>query len=108
MSSGKVCDNQDDFNKAFRNAIKYNQDQNWKKAKPGVYVYMALWLVFFIWAIILAMQVSDPRGRTIHLVFAIIFSPVYVLAHYLGRSPKHSAEMGFTGSAIAEAGHVYY
>ncbi len=96
MSS--VCDNQDDFNKAFRKAIKYNNKQNWKDGKPWAYVYLGLWLVFFIWAILLAMQVQDPRGRVIHLVFAIVASPVYVLAFYLGALsvPKGSvASMGY-------------
>ena len=78
-----VCDNQDDFNMAFRKAVKYNNKENIKKSKPWMYVYLVLWLIFFLWAIILALQVPEGSDRVKHLVFAIVFSPVYVLSYYL-------------------------
>lgn len=87
-----VCKSQDDFNKAFREALKYNNKENWKKTKGWVYVYLVLWVVFFVWAIMLAMQVQDPKGRTVHLVLAIIAPPVYVLAYYLGMTGKDMSQ----------------
>jgi len=82
--NSNVCTNQDDFNEAFRKALKYNDKENMKKAKPWVYVYVVLWVIFFIWAIMLAMQVPPGPERIEHLIFAIVFSPAYVLAYYLG------------------------
>jgi hypothetical protein len=82
--NSNVCVNQSDFNVAFRKAIKHNNKENMKKAKPWVYVYLVLWLIFFIWAIMLAMQVPAGPQRTMHIVFAVVAAPAYVLAHYLG------------------------
>lgn len=80
--NSSVCDNQDDFNIAFRKAIKYTNKEDVKKMGNWVYVYVILWAIFFVWAIILAMK-TRGNVRTIHLIFAIIASPVYVLAYYL-------------------------
>lgn len=79
-----VCNNQDDFNEAVNKAIKYNNNENMKKAKPWIYVYLVVWLIFLIWAIVLAMQIAPGHDRVVHLVFAIVFSPAYVLGYYLG------------------------
>jgi hypothetical protein len=79
-----VCNTQDDFNIAFDKALKQNNKDAMKKARPWVYVYMTLWMIFFIWALVLAMQVAPGPNRLVHLVFAMVFSPVYVLAYYFG------------------------
>lgn len=78
-----VCDNQDDFNQAFRKALKYNTKQNMKKAQPWIWIYMGLYLVFIIWALILAMRVPVGPARTMHVLFAFVGGPVYVLSYYL-------------------------
>ena len=83
-----VCQNQDEFNNAFYNAVKYARDKDEKKvSKSGTYialtvVYVVLYLSFLIWAIVLAMK-QDPSVRTVHLVLAIVFAPAYVIAYYL-------------------------
>lgn len=79
-----VCTNQDDFNHAVRKALKYNMKEDVKKAKPYMMTYVIIWLVMLIWAVMLAMQVPVSDGRTIHLVFAITVSPVYIISYYLG------------------------
>jgi bacteriorhodopsin len=79
-----VCDNQDDFNVAFDKALKQNNKDAMKKARPWVYVYVTLFMIFFIWALVLAMQTSPGPHRIVHLVIAMVFSPIYVLAYYLG------------------------
>lgn len=85
MYDGKnVCNSQDDFNVAFNKAVKQNNKDAMKKAGPWVLVYSILYLVFFVWALMLAMQVPPGENRIVHLVFAMVFSPVYVLAHYIG------------------------
>ena len=92
-----VCDNQDDFNHAFRKAIKYNNQENMNKAKPWVYVYLVLWMIFFVWAVLLAMQVAPGPERVEHIVFAMVFSPVYVLAYYLGAMGSYKSGMSTMG-----------
>lgn len=83
-TDANVCDTQDKFNVAFDKALKQNNKDSMKKTKPWVYVYMTLWMIFFIWALVLAMQVHHGPNRIVHLVFAMAFSPLYVLAYYLG------------------------
>lgn len=80
-----VCANQDEFNKAFREAVKHNNKENVKEMKNWLWVYLMLWLVFWVWAVILSLQVPSKEERTLHLVIAMIAPPAYVLAHYLGR-----------------------
>lgn len=87
-----VCNNQADFSQAYKNAIKDVQNSYMEESKPWIYVYAVLWLVFFVWGLLLAMKVPDGPERTEHILFAIVFSPVYVLAHYLGKGSK--AQMG--------------
>ena len=82
--SKPVCDNQADFNKAFHKALEHNNRENYKKSKPWMYVSVLLWVIFFVWALMLAMKVTPGPERQVHLVFAMIFSPVYVLSYYLG------------------------
>jgi len=79
-----VCDNQSDFNQALRKAIKYNNKEDMKKARPWLYVYLVLYMIFVVWALLLAMKVPPGPERVEHLVFALVFGPAYVLAYYLG------------------------
>jgi hypothetical protein len=83
-SGANVCNTQDDFNVAFNKAIKQNNKDAMKKAGPWVYVYIVLYLVFFVWALLLAMQNPAGPSRIVHLVFAMVFSPIYVISYYLG------------------------
>ena len=78
-----VCQNQDDYNQAFRQALKYNYKQNMKNARPAMWVAFSLYVVLTFWALMLAMRVSSNPERTEHLFFALVGGPVYVLAYYL-------------------------
>ncbi len=82
--SKPVCDNQDDFNMAIRKAIRHNNKENIEKAKPWLYTYSVIWMIFLIWSVVLVMKMAPNSDRVIHLVFAIVFSPAYVLSYYLG------------------------
>lgn len=89
-----VCDNQDDFNVAFNKAFKQNNKDAIKKAKPWICVYIIVWMIFFTWALVLAMQVAPGPNRLVHLVFAMVLSPLYVFAYYLGAmSSEKNASM---------------
>ena len=76
------CTNQADFNKALRTGIKYTNKKN--KNRQWTWMYTALWAIFFVWGILLAMKIPTGQMRSLHTVLAIVFSPVYVLAYYLG------------------------
>jgi hypothetical protein len=78
-----VCANQDAFNQAFQQAVKYND----KKDRPKMWirlVYLGLYIVFIVWALLLASKVQNVDERKEHFLFALLFGPVYVLAYYLG------------------------
>lgn len=95
-TGANVCNTQDDFNVAFKKALKQNNKDAMEKAKPWLYVYMTLWMIFFVWALVLAMQVAPGPNRLVHLVFAMVFSPVYVIAYYLGAlSENKGVSMSF-------------
>ena len=79
--SGNVCDSQDDFNVAFRKAVKENIKQERKKMGSWVYVYLVVFFVFLVWALFLSM--NSPSDRVVNIVLAILFSPVYVIGYYL-------------------------
>ena len=78
-----VCANQDDFNQAFRNALRYTENQEIKRL--GVFLYLSLifWIMCSVWGIILALRLPRGPERTMHLTFAIVFGPAYLLAYYL-------------------------
>jgi cytochrome bd-type quinol oxidase subunit 2 len=103
-----VCDNQDDFNQALRVAIKQNREDLMEEQKPWLLVYTVMWLIFMVWAILLAMQADS--NRVLHLVIAILFSPLYVISHYLSKMMDNSREgesasFGFVGGATFGCGN---
>lgn len=86
-TNGNVCASQDTFNKAFKEAVK-NYGQIPEKDKNLYTVVAIIYLVLTIWALILAMHVSDSEHRVIHIIFAVLFGPLYVLSHYLSMLRK--------------------
>jgi hypothetical protein len=81
MSTKTVCDTQTDFNHAFRDAIKYVN----KKDSPKLWVQLlalALFILFIVWALMLASK-SGSSDQVLHYVLAMVFSPFYVISHYL-------------------------
>ena len=84
--SKPVCDNQADFNMAFRKALKANEKENIKKLGGWIYVYLVLWLVFLFWAVTLALKCTRPGPeRILHLSLAILLGPVYIISYYLNQ-----------------------
>lgn len=77
-----VCADQATFNTAFREALKYNQDENMKPIRDNKYIGI-VWLVFFIWAMSLALR-APAEQRVLHVLLAFVFGPVYILAYYIG------------------------
>lgn len=81
--NSNVCSNQNDFNMAFRKAIRYNEKQDVKKMGSWAVLYVIIWVVFFVWAIMLALKVDEPSQRVAHITFAMVFGPIYVIAYYV-------------------------
>jgi hypothetical protein len=85
MPKKTVCDTQDDFNHAFRDAVKYVN----KKDKPKMWVQlvaMIIMLILIVWALMLAMRVKHGPEQKVHLVLAIVFAPFYIISYYLSGS----------------------
>lgn len=97
MSDSNVCQNQDKFNQAFHEALNNDKEKYMDKNKNWLTIYSILWLISMIWAVILAMKVKDPEHRVIHLVLAFLFSPIYVLSHYMSAIDTEGSE-GSEGS----------
>jgi hypothetical protein len=86
MSTGAnigICSSQDEFNQAFRKAIKKTDEDIEEVVSPMRNLYIVLYLIFIVWAIVLAMKVPKGNDRTLHLVLAMVFSPAYVIGHYI-------------------------
>lgn len=80
-----ICNNQDSFNDSVYKALKYSRKKEYKKISGPLLIYSIIHLIFMIWGILLAFRQPENK-RIIHIVFAIVFGPVYVLAFYLNET----------------------
>lgn len=78
--SGTICDNQDDFNHAFREAIKYTRKKEKLSTLASVIILLIIFLLL-LWALVLANRVMTHK--ILHYLLALVFSPAYILAYYL-------------------------
>ena len=83
-TGSNVCSDQDTFNNAVYTALKDLDKEDMEKHKSWRTVHVVIWMVFFLWAVFLAMKVHNGPDKVEHLLFAMVFSPIYVLAYYLG------------------------
>ena len=81
--STNLCNDQKTFNKAVRNEIEHidDSDNDNNISKTIVSIIM---LVFYIWALLLSMRITDPQHRVLHILLALLTGPLYVLSFYLG------------------------
>lgn len=84
-SSPGVCASQRTFNKAFRKAVK-NYDKKEQPSNAVMLIVLGVVLLFLVWALLLVAKMPAGTVRVEHYVLAIVFSPIYVLSHYLGRA----------------------
>ena len=84
VMDGGVCSDQNPFNNAVYTALKDLDKEDMEKHKSWRTVHIIIWMVFFLWAVFLAMKVNNGPEKIEHLIFAMVFSPIYVLAYYLG------------------------
>jgi heme/copper-type cytochrome/quinol oxidase subunit 4 len=78
-----VCANQTTFNSALKTAVKDVEEKERKDNMVARTVGGILYLILTIWAVMLAMK-TDGNVRQLHMIFAFLFSPVYIIAYYLG------------------------
>jgi succinate-acetate transporter protein len=77
-----LCDNQDNFNDAFYKALKNSRKEDNKKMASGAGIYILIHLIFLFWGIMLALK-QPKNQQVVHITLAMVFSPAYVLAHYI-------------------------
>lgn len=83
MNKMDVCRDQKTFNNAVYKAIKHTREKDAKKMAEGFLVYLVIHVIFLIWGVILAFKAQPPQNRILHIVLAILFAPIYVIAYYL-------------------------
>jgi hypothetical protein len=92
-SNENICTNQDTYNHAFSNALDdYKKEQEVKYGfrcgendigcKVNVLIMCFIMIIFYLWALLIALKVKDPEHRTLHVLFALATGPLYVLSYY--------------------------
>ena len=81
--TGSVCGSQADFNVAVQEAVKYNNRQYMKQTRGWAEICSVIWLIFMVWALVLAMKIHKGPKKIEHILFALLFPPIYVLSYYL-------------------------
>lgn len=80
-----VCQDQQTFNDAVYEAVQeYDKTENKKMRMSGVLTfYMILHFIFLFLGVMYALESAPKDHRVLHLTLAIMFSPAYVIAHWL-------------------------
>lgn len=82
--STTVCENQSTFNEAVSIAIDNYKEENKMKTTTGaITIYAILMFILFVWALVLAFRLKKGSERLLHLIVAMIVSPLYILSYYL-------------------------
>lgn len=80
--SSNVCQDQMTFNNAVSTALETYADER-KVSSATMTIYFILMLIFFIWALVLAFGMKRGNERLLHIILAMILSPIYVISYYL-------------------------
>jgi hypothetical protein len=93
--SANVCNDQKTFNKAVRKAINHlDDDEDKPKNNTARMIMVLITLTMYLWAVLLALKVSDKEHRVLHITLALLLGPLYVLSYYLGMMTNmNSVEM---------------
>ena len=79
-----LCSDQKTFNKAVRKAIEHIDDDDESSGFGVKLIASLIMLTFYLWALLLALKVSDKEHRVLHITLALLTGPLYVLSYYLG------------------------
>lgn len=80
MNSSNICQNQAKFNNAMKTAL-----DNYVNPKPngamvaGAFIYLLL----IVFAVVLALRIPDSEHRILHVTFAIMAAPIYILSYFV-------------------------
>lgn len=77
-----VCKDQDSFNEAFSDALDNYYKEN-RAPQNIMVIYLVIFIILLLWAIYLAMKIKPSPERVVHIFFALIASPIYILSFYL-------------------------
>ena len=88
-----VCSDQKTFNKAVRHAIRHLDEEDEPKNDTTKMIMTLIVLSFYLWAVLLAMKVSDKEHRVLHIKVALLTGPLYVLSYYLGMMDSITYEL---------------
>lgn len=84
------CTNQNQFNDAFKTALDNYKSDEMKKYdsqyfRTTCFIFSLTYLIFMIWAVILALKISKPDQRILHVTLALISGPAYVFGYYISK-----------------------
>lgn len=66
--------------------VEIEDDYDNKRSSHLYNFLMAMiYMIFLFWAIILAMKVQNNENKILHMIFALLASPVYILSYYLSQ-----------------------
>ena len=88
-----VCEDQSKFNQAFEKAADNYLEKPVYANKTVAIVSVVIMLVFTVWALLLAMRVKEKEHRVLHLLLALIASPLYVISYYLSKIGDKSSKI---------------
>ena len=80
----------DNYNRCDKNDIVRTQ----RMYSVNMAVYAVVHLILLFWGVMLALNSQPPENRVVHIILAILFSPLYVLSYYV-----NSLVNGKTGRA---------
>jgi len=92
-NGSNVCTSQDSYNQAFSEALdEYKKEQEVRygfrcgendfDCKISVLIMSIIMIIFYLWALLIALKIKDKEHRTLHVLFALATGPLYVLSHY--------------------------
>jgi len=82
---GNVCESQSKFNDAVAYALWTNENK--LASSTSAIAFGVIWILLLFWSIRLAIRnnanVADNAQKNIQMCLAIVFPPIYIVAHYL-------------------------
>ena len=101
--STNVCNNQKTFNRAVKKAINHLDDVDEDQNQTSKLFLALITLTFYVWALLLALKVDDKQHRILHVLFALVFGPLYVLAYYVGRMEQNPSSSSSSRSSSSSS-----
>jgi hypothetical protein len=68
----------------YESKCKDDSENNYEGNQTAKMIATLIVLSFYLWALLLALKVSDKESRVLHVTLALLTGPLYVLSYYLG------------------------